>query len=197
MCGLPGSGKTTIAGILASALAAPVSCFDGYYRSRCHPELAPEDLLSSWIEEAVASASDQSALILDATFYTRTRRATLYRLAGQLGLPLVLVNLDAPAEVLLDRLERQRRDGSKVFHSETPSEILRHYLHAYESPLVDTDAPPIIRMDTMGGSCTTYCRSDHSLLDRLEHLLGSIAHDIRSGGGGDLRTRAATKARSD
>jgi hypothetical protein len=126
--GLSGTGKSTLAMALAPALGiAPgaVILRSDVIRKRLFGQL-PEARLPPAAYQAEAtrrvyaqiSALAETALragycvLADAAFLRHGERAALAGLAGRLGLPFQGLWLEAPAEVLLARVEARRGDAS-------------------------------------------------------------------------------------
>jgi predicted kinase len=67
---------------------------------------------------------------VDATFLKRVQRAPFLELARERGIPVVLLDLTAPVEVLRERVERRRVERRDP--SEATVEVLEHQLQAVE-----------------------------------------------------------------
>ena len=118
LSGLPGSGKTTFAKVLAERVAL------------CHVErdavrrgLAPEPTYSfseSGRVFAIVEAEARKALtsgrhaLVDATSLTTRDRKRFVKLAAVLGAPLVAVRLTAPDAVIRERLAKARDGHSQA-----------------------------------------------------------------------------------
>ncbi|MCB1958040.1 MAG: AAA family ATPase [Rhodocyclaceae bacterium] len=73
---------------------------------------------------ATLCASSGWTALVDATFLQRTRRARFHALAGELGVPLGLVDFQAPPELLAERIRaRMGRDASEADLSVLRSQI--------------------------------------------------------------------------
>lgn len=137
VCGLPGSGKTTIANELAER-------HDGVRYS-------PDDWMDTlginlWDQakrqgiETLQWQAAQSLMALGGTAiiewgtWARSERDTLREGARALGAAVELIHMDAPVEILLDRVTRRGRksppidramleDAAMAFEAPTPDEL--------------------------------------------------------------------------
>lgn len=127
VCGLTGSGKSTVARLLARVLPAkPVSADETRKRlaglgAHEHPRAAiDEGIYDPRMSRAVyAALRDHAAgrirgggwALIDATFLRRAERDAVRDLAAALGVRCLIVECTAPETVVHERLERRVRSG--------------------------------------------------------------------------------------
>ena len=126
-CGIPGSGKTTTAEILAHRLADLGTV----------QLVSSDDLRGSVYRNLLKSISDPARkadfLILDATFVRREWRQQVKARAG--GEEVVIVYLECPLDVALKRNEARRPNlSARVVH------IMSHRLEPPERPTIRIDS---------------------------------------------------------
>jgi len=158
-CGLSGSGKSHLAGMLVSrlpavrlrsdvarkslaglaALADSQSPLDGGLYSNSMSERTFEYLAE--VAGDLIRAGEN--VIVDATFIERSRRDEFIALAGSLGTVARILYCDASIEVMRERLAA--RSASGLDPSEATAEVLDYQLDRFEPP---ADAEPVIRVDT-------------------------------------------------
>jgi tRNA uridine 5-carbamoylmethylation protein Kti12 len=119
-CGIPGSGKTTIADTLARRLAAVGRV-----------KVLSSDLLRGPVYRRILKSletarGDEDFLILDATFYKKEWREQVAALAA--GEKVVTVYLDCPRELALARNRERRPNISEralhiVYHRMEPPDF--------------------------------------------------------------------------
>jgi predicted kinase len=164
--GLSGSGKTTVALALADRTGFAMSSSDEIRKRRAglDPRLPtpPERVAALYSEpsrratyeelgEAVESALARGrAVIADATFTRRDERARIAAVAERRGCPFVVLDCEAPPEVVRERLEqRARRDvaGAEPALSDAGWDV---YLKqaASDEPLGPDE--PRLQVDTSG-----------------------------------------------
>jgi tRNA uridine 5-carbamoylmethylation protein Kti12 len=130
-CGIPGSGKTTIAEILAGRLAAL-----GRVKILTSDRLKPP-VYRRMFEALEARRGDEGFLILDATFYKKEWRERVAELAK--GEPLTIVYLNCPREMALERnRKRQQNISDRALH------IVYHRMEPPDNPdlTIDTSRTP-------------------------------------------------------
>lgn len=148
-CGLPGTGKTTIATIVATALGAEHLRSDVVRKELAG--LGPTDRIDAGFEEGIYSpemterthaslhASVELALgsgrsvVVDATSATAGRRFPFRDIADRLQAPFVLVETVAPPEVVEERL--RRRAAEEADASDAGVAIYRAMRERYEPPV--------------------------------------------------------------
>jgi len=160
VCGGIGSGKTTVANILADELAGPVIASDRLRKRLAG--LAAEDRLGAgfydpasraaiyeaMLERAAPALRSGRSVVLDATFARRAWRQQAGACAERLGVPAFLVETRCAEAVVLERLRRRARAGSDA--SDAGPELLRQDRAAFEATAewprarrfrIDTDGP--------------------------------------------------------
>jgi hypothetical protein len=127
--GLPGSGKSYFSRRLAERLPLPIIESDamrqilsakpdysqaesGRLFRACHALI--DELLSKGI-----------SVIFDATNLIERNREQLYRIADSAGAKLIMVRLDAPTEVIQQRLERRRNGDDPNDKSDADWQVYR------------------------------------------------------------------------
>jgi len=167
MCGLTGSGKSSLARALAEAIGAEVLKSDeirkdlaGVSRAEHHQVPFGQGLYSGeWTQKTYAALVRQGAellksgrpVILDASFLKREHRSMARKAAAQLQAPFVCLQCVCPKEVVRQRLAK--RGDEDV--SDGRWEIYTSQESAFET-FSDTDASEVIRVSTDAplSSCT-------------------------------------------
>jgi predicted kinase len=136
ICGLPCSGKTTLAASLAQQTGALWLSADEWM-VRLAPDRAAQDRLREPVEAIILDHSMQllargQDVILDFGFWFREERAAVSALAKAAGAEVSFVFCDAPLEELVRRLHiRNAQPGSHLYISE---EELRRWSQFWEPP---------------------------------------------------------------
>jgi predicted kinase len=134
LCGLPGSGKTTLAKTLASTLPAIRLCpdewmaalgvdlFDEPFRAR---------LEAVFWQHARTMLALGLTVVLENGFWTRAEREEVLREGRALGAEVELRFLDVPIEELARRLESRNRQPGNVPITRS---LLEEYTTLFEAP---------------------------------------------------------------
>ncbi|HLF70589.1 MAG TPA: AAA family ATPase [Dehalococcoidia bacterium] len=156
--GLSGSGKSVLAGALASRLGAAILSTDVVRRSIVEEHergvelnagvYTPQQRTRVYEEltrRAEALLRDDRCVVLDGTFSEREQRNRMSRLAERLGAPLRAVECFAPDDVVRQR--QQRREGEAWTTSEGRWDVYLAQKARYEPP---AELPPgaHLRIDT-------------------------------------------------
>jgi len=151
VCGLPGSGKTTLAKVLESRLRAvrfsPDDWMDALSFNLWDEEMRGKIEALQW-KFALELLALGLTVIIEWGTWGRTERDTLRLGARALGAAVELHYVSAPADVLFDRIQRRgmeqppiERDAVsrwfELFQAPTPEEMA-----LFDSPLVP-DPPPV------------------------------------------------------
>ena len=159
LCGRSFSGKSTVAAELARHLRAGVVSLDAINAERGLqsgaglpiPEWARTyELSQSRTLELLRSGS---TVVVDDTSSPRWLRDGWRKLADQTHVPLVLVYLNTPVEVSLQRHAANRADQSRM---DVDDEVLREHLESFEPPTPDED--PVEHSTTVGNLAETLHR---------------------------------------
>ncbi len=124
LCGLPGSGKSTVAAALAERLEGAVT-LDG------ESIAVRKDRLETLRDTLDEVGRSNRYIILDGTFFRREQRDTV----RMLGYPVLLAYLKCPLRVCLQRNEM--RDGM----TDSGAVIVMH--HRFQEPEID-ETPVVI-----------------------------------------------------
>jgi len=150
VCGLPGSGKTTLAKLLESRLRAvrfsPDEWMDALSINLWNEEMRAKIEALQWkfAQELLALGL---TVIIEWGTWGRTERDTLRLGARALGAAVELHYVSAPADVLFDRIQRRglenppiQRDAVtrwfEIFQAPTPDEMA-----LFDKPLIATPPP--------------------------------------------------------
>lgn len=140
LCGRSFSGKSTVAAELARNLRAVVVSLDAINAERDFQSGAgvPND---EWIRtheisrsRTRASVASGATVIVDDTSSPRFLRDGWRKLARELEVPLVLVYVDTPVEVSLERHAANCADQRRM---DVTDEILQGHLESFEAPMPD------------------------------------------------------------
>ena len=158
-CGLPGSGKSTVAAMLVERLGA-VRLRSDVERKRLFglaPTDRPDDPALIYHEDATRrtharlAAMTRAALrggvsvVIDATFNRRAERDAMRDLAAGLAVPCRLVECVAPHGVLAERIRRRQAGGRDA--SDADLHVLA-LLSRHREPLGDDETALARRLDT-------------------------------------------------
>ncbi len=159
MCGLSGSGKSTVAERLAPQLPAlhlrsdvarkTLAGLDTLARTDSPVSgglYAPghSDDVFAHLEQVAGELLQQGVnVIVDATFIDRARREPFVNLAARLGATVGIVVCDAPVGVLRERIAARARHGADA--SEATAEVLDAQLEKFSPP---GDDEPVVHLPT-------------------------------------------------
>ncbi|MDP9866440.1 MULTISPECIES: AAA family ATPase [Streptosporangium] len=139
LCGLPGSGKTTLAKRLARELPAVRLCPDEWMAD-LGIDLFDENIRDRLERRFWEHAQDLSRLgqsvILEFGFWARAERDEKRLGARALGLPVELHYLAAPVDELCRRLEARNGEGVPGT-APVSRELLEEYVEIFQAPDAD------------------------------------------------------------
>lgn len=136
MCGLPGSGKTTLARRLAEEIPAIRLCTDDWHAALkvsfsdevFHDLL--EDQLWTFAQDLIRQGQN---VIFEKGLWLRSERDKKRREARELGVDIELHYFDVPVDELASRLERRNAEGAPQAFPVAREEI-EEYFTAFEPP---------------------------------------------------------------
>ncbi|MCF1593102.1 AAA family ATPase [Streptomyces muensis] len=148
LCGLPGSGKTTLAKRLAGAVPAVRLCPDEWMADLgvdLFDEGTRDRLERRFWQHTQELLKLGQAVILEFGFWARSERDEKRLGARVLGVPVELHHLSAPFDELCRRLEARTATGGSGTAPVT-REMLEGYVKLFEAPSDEElrlyDAPP-------------------------------------------------------
>ena len=120
--GLPGTGKSYFSGQLADRLPFAILESDALRKVLFSPPTYSAEE-SSRLFQAIhlvikTLLKKGISVILDATNLSERNRETLYSIAERLGVKLILVRVEAPPEVVAERMQSRREDSSNKSDAE-------------------------------------------------------------------------------
>jgi hypothetical protein len=169
MCGIPGSGKTTIAQDLQARFSYTICQpfernFTEMFPMKKH---VSEDYL--WFDHGYRIA-EKSPVIFDATFHIYEKRNHIYMYVHERGIKLLLINVEADEVTVNSRLEEQRKNKSKKINCEV-KELVKLYASTYQSPINDQEHKTIININTVSNKIVIYNDSDNIEINRIKEYL--------------------------
>lgn len=151
LCGRSFSGKSTVAAELASELRAVVVSLDAINAERGFRSgagvpmdewIRTHEISRSRTRDSIASGG---TVIVDDTSSPRFLRDGWRSLAEEIRVPLVLVYVDTPVEVSIQRHAANRKHQRRM---DVTDEILREHLESFQAPTPEEDP---VRYSTSGG----------------------------------------------
>lgn len=141
LCGLPGSGKTTLARQLEADLPALVLSEDEWVSRLFPPEAAHSDKVRMRVKHlqwaiGVRTVRIGRDVVLDWGAWSRKERDIFRARAAADRVPLRFHYLDVPFDELLRRIERRNADLPPATYHVTEAD-LRRWLRWFEPPTAD------------------------------------------------------------
>lgn len=139
MCGLPFSGKTTLAKVIAEKVGAKMIAFDEMWASE-KPNLVPDmDDVDEWkyvLKKAHAkikeSLRDHTSVVYDDVNQTKDQRDVLRNFAYEVGAKSVTIYLNTPMDLINQRMENNKVNEER---HEVASVNIEKALKWWEDPL--------------------------------------------------------------
>ena len=168
--GLPGTGKSTVARMLAETGDFAWVRSDVVRKElagvppseHAHDELAQDLYSSEWTERTYQACLERAAehlfegrrVLLDATYKDRKRRRQVWDVARAWGVPCLLILCEVEADVVRGRLQDRSSDDP----SDADWSVYEQVRNAWE-PITDDEAPRVRRLSTAGGRDETLARA--------------------------------------
>ena len=131
VCGLPGAGKTTVAGEVVDHLDAVRIRTDvvrkDLFEDPQYSDAETDAVYRSVVERADAVLDDGQHVVLDGTFRERDFRTPAYALARDHDVDMVVLKVEADDAVVKERI-RQREDDA----SDADVSIYEHYRDKFD-----------------------------------------------------------------
>ena len=139
MCGLPGSGKTSIANVIKNNFPNSVilNRFAFFSRFLNHQIRISRTSLVALVDELFYAKAEElltkhALLIFDGTYHTRCKRERAYKFAKDNKLSITIIRCLCDNSQILQRLRRQVKKGSKRFIGCDPHQLIRKYREEFE-----------------------------------------------------------------
>lgn len=161
--GIIGSGKSTVAEMLAKELSCPVVSSDRVrkeitgtgeterrregYEGGIYSEETTARTYGEIISRGVEALEKHNTVILDASFSKRRRRDMLAEKSAECGFSVVFVKTSVPEGVIRERLERREKEGTSV--SDAGPGMLERFAAGFEEP-DETGPHALFEADTGG-----------------------------------------------
>lgn len=132
MTGLPGTGKTTAAHLIAQTVGGVTIASDQVRRdlfdasppaSGPHPKTqalydrsVTQRVYDHLVKRARSLLEAGQCVILDATYARQAHRRVVWDLAKALGTPSLLIRVNCPETIALERLQRRLQSGTHPFN---------------------------------------------------------------------------------
>ena len=160
VCGLPGTGKSVLAGTVAGRLGCAYLSSDATRRELASPDAGPpgpagaalygremtERTYGELRRRAAAHLRAGRAVVVDATHASAAHRAAARRAAAEAGAPALTVELRLPERAALDRIASGRADPLRL--SDADEAVYRLQRDRFEPP--GADEGPLLGLDAMG-----------------------------------------------
>lgn len=134
LCGIPGSGKTTLSKQLAEQYNAKLYCFDNLPKAH-HPKYANDVRTQMWLDIAEDLRNGHSIVCDDLHTKLKWRSGLLSAICG-IPCEKKLVIMETPLQECI------RRNANRKFR--LPDNIIIRIHHSYETPIIDEGWDEII-----------------------------------------------------
>jgi predicted kinase len=118
VCGLPGVGKSTVAGLVADRLGGTRIRTDEVRQELvANPEYTPEETARVYDElfaRAERAIDEGEHVVLDGTFKDAERRERAANLAAEQDVPFRLLKVECTEQVATERIENREDDPSEA-----------------------------------------------------------------------------------
>lgn len=121
VCGLSGTGKTTVAKLIAEKLSAAHLRTDVIRKELSERPSYNDEEKEKVYREMFARSEELlkiGSVVLDATFLKRRHRQIAKDLAGKIGAPFYMVEAVCPEKIIRERLTKRVGDASEARFSE-------------------------------------------------------------------------------
>lgn len=159
LCGLPGSGKSFLAAAVAAQRDVLIVRADAV-RKALYPQPAYTAAESGFVYQVCYALLQRlltggHQVLFDATNLTRSGRRTLDALAQDAAAPCLVVWVDAPEEVIRQRLRSRSQEPGTAFQSDATWEVYVRMRETVERPrspdlVADTHAAFAAAVDAIG-----------------------------------------------
>ncbi len=161
VCGLPGAGKTTVAGEVVDRLGAVRIRTDvvrkDLFEDPQYSDAETDTVYRTVVERADAVLDDDQHVVLDGTFRERDFRTPAYAVAREHGVETVVLKVEADDAVVKRRIRQREGDASDADVS-----IYEHYRDKFDP--IQTDH---VVVDN-SGSLDETCEQVRRAIDRAQ-----------------------------
>jgi len=171
MCGVPGSGKTTIANKLKQDLGMIVLNPAKFRTTHVPLSISESPIVDAeWYGAAEEFLKSGKSVVMDSTFHRRIKREKLYLFNEGLRHDLMFIHCVCDSRTAMKRLKYQQEIGQKTFYCDI-SDMVLAYSKTYEDILEDPQKPPIIRFNSETGAISKFNYDGSELFNRITAIL--------------------------